>query len=487
MESKPLKELMEVRITKMKSLIEKGISPYPYSYNKQYTIKEIIDKYKDIEQESKDIVSTAARIITFRRMGKLSFIRIRDYSGEIQLMLRKDILKESYELLKYMDIGDFIGVKGNPIKTKTKELTILVKELQLLTKSIRPLPEKFHGLRDKELRYRKRYLDLIMNDESIKRFMLRSRIIQLIRKFLTEKGFIEVETPILQTIYGGAKARPFKTHLNSLDIDLYLRISPELYLKRLLVGGFDKVFEIGKNFRNEGIDHSHNPEFTMLELYWAYTDYNEMMKLTEELYKYIVQELYGTTVIEYKGKKLDFSTPWERLTMTEAIKKYAGIDIEKMSDEELFKEVKEKGIELEYKTRGHAIIALFEELVEDKLWGPVFITDHPIESTPLCKEHREKPNFIERFEPYIAGMEIGNAYSELNNPIKQKELLEKQAEMLKRGDEEANPYDKDFVEALEYGMPPAGGLGLGIDRMIMVLTNAESIRDVILFPFMKPE
>ena len=480
-EQKPLRELMDIRIRKMEKLREKGIDPYPYGYKKEFLIGELTEKGLGKE------ISTAGRIISLRRMGKLCFMHISDYTGRIQLMFRKDVLNESYELLELIDIGDHIGVKGELITTKTGELTIMVKDFTILAKSIRPLPEKYHGLRDKELRYRKRYLDLLTNPESVNRFITRSRIISLVREFMQKKGFIEVETPILQPVYGGARARPFKTHIHSLDMDIYLRISPELYLKRLLVGGFDKVFEIGKNFRNEGIDARHNPEFTMMEAYWAYVDYKDIMRLVEDLYEYVVKKIYGKTIIEYQGRKIDFKKPWKRMSMNEALREYAGIDVDSMSDEELFKEVDKHGIELEQKTRGAAILALFEELVEDKLWEPVFITDYPVESTPLCKDHRSKPGMIERFEPFIAGMEVGNAYSELNDPIRQRELLEKQAEMLKKGDEEANPYDKDFVEALEYGMPPAGGLGLGIDRMVMLLTNAPSIRDVILFPFMKPE
>ena len=474
--NEPINQLMKVRIEKMEELKKKGINPYPYSFNKKYVVSQLKKGMKNI--------STAGRIVSLRVMGKLSFLHLQDYSGRIQVMLRKDLLK-NYDILKYLDIGDHIGVKGDMIITKTGELTILANNLELLAKGIRPLPEKYHGLRDKELRYRKRYLDLIMNPDSKERFILRSKIIQLIREFMTKKGFIEVETPVLQAVYGGARARPFKTRLHSLDMDVFLRISPELYLKRIMVGGFDKIFEIGKNFRNEGIDSRHNPEFTLMEAYWAYSDYKDIMKLVENLYEFIVKKIYGKTRIVYKGKPLNFKTPWKRLTMKESLKKYADIDIDSLSDKELLKMVKNKG--LEAKNRGDAMVILFEELVEDKLWDPVFITDYPIESTPLCKEHRKKKGLIERFEPFIAGMEVGNAYSELNDPLKQKALLEKQAEELRRGDEEANPYDKDFIEALEYGMPPAGGLGLGIDRMIMVLTNAESIRDVIFFPFMKNE
>ncbi len=483
MSQKPLEELMNIRIKKMQELKSMGIDPFPYSFNKELLIGEIIKKYSTPKGQK---VATAGRIISMRKMGKLSFLHLQDYTGKIQVMLRKNVL-DNYELLKFVDIGDHLGVVGNMTKTKAGELTIDATHIEILSKSLRPLPEKYHGLKDKELRYRKRYLDLIMNPESLKVFVARSKIISLVRKFMVDKGFIEVQTPILQTIYGGARARPFKTHLHALDIDIYLRISPELYLKRLLVGGFDKVFEIGKNFRNEGIDARHNPEFTMLEAYWAYVDYNDIMKLVEDLYEFLVKSLHGKTKIEYQGKELDFSKPWKRLSIKEALRKYADLDVDSMKDEELLKHVEKLGLELPERTRGHAMLALFEELCEKQIWQPTFIIDYPIESTPLCKPHRKEKGLIERFEPFIAGMEVGNAYSELNDPIIQKELLEKQAELLKRGDEEANPYDKDFVEALEYGMPPAGGLGLGIDRMVMILTNQPSIRDVILFPFMKPE
>ena len=390
---------------------------------------------------------------------------------------------------KYIDTGDFIGASGIIMKTKRGEVSVLVKNLEILSKSLLPLPEKWHGIQDKEERYRKRYLDLIMNPSVKDVFDKRTKIIEAIREFLKSKDMIEVETPYLQSVYGGASAKPFKTKLNTLDMDLFLSISPELYLKRLIVGGYDKVFTISRNFRNEGIDRWHNPEFTMMEIYVAYADYNDMMNLFEEIYEYACKKVLGTTKIKFRDKTLDFKRPWKRMTMQEAIKKFAKIDIEKKSDKELVAFAKKNKIELKDNSWGWAVQGIFEHFCEDKIEQPTFILDHPLETTPLCKSHRYDKlcRLIERFEPFCMGAELGNAYSELNDPILQRSLLEEQQKALKKGDEEANPLDEDFINAIEIGMPPTGGMGLGIDRMIMLLTGQESIRDVLLFPFMRED
>ena len=482
--------LMQEKIRKLNELKEKGINPYPYTYDQSHHAADILSKYDTLKNEEKikDNVSVAGRIMTMRRMGKATFMHIQDETGKIQLYLRQDdIGKENYSLLKKLDIGDIIGVKGNVFRTKMGEISVYAKECTILTKSIRPLPEKFHGLQDPELRYRQRALDLIMNPEVREIFFKRSRIINLIRLFMEKKGFIEVEVPLLQTQYGGAKAKPFVTHINAWDMDMYLAISPELYLKRLLVGGFEKVYTLCKNFRNEGVDRTHNPEFTMIEFYMAYADYNTMMQLTEELFEFICKEMHGKTKIEYMGKPLDFTRPWKKITMNDSIKEYADIDVEKLSDDELKKKVKELKIDIGKFSRGKAVEALFEELVEEKLIQPTFIIDYPKESTPLTKVHRKNPELVERFEFFINGAEVGNAYSELNDPIVQRKLLEKQAKELSEGEEEAHPMDEEFVRSMEIGMPPAGGIGIGVDRLVMLMTGAHSLRDVILFPTMKPE
>ena len=426
--------------------------------------------------------------MTIRDMGKAAFATLQDYSGRLQFFISKnDVGDKQYDLFKKLDMGDIIGIEGFIFKTKTGEVTVNVKNFEILCKSLRPLPEKWHGLADPELIYRQRYLDLITNKEKRDIFVIRNKIISTVREFLTQKGFIEFETPTLQPIYGGANAKPFKTHHQALDMSIYLRISPEMYLKRLIVGGYEKVFEICKNFRNEGIDHTHNPEFTMLELYQAYTDYNGMMELCENLYEHVAKKILGTTKIKYQNQTIDVKKPWKRLTMVDAIKKYTNIgDITHLSDDEI-KDIM-RNYNIEYKgdwSRGLAIMLIFEYLVEEKLIQPTFITDMPQETTPLCKPHRKTPGLIERFEPFLNGWEVGNAYSELNDPILQKKLLKEQAERLRAGFEEAHPMDEDFITAMEYGMPPTGGLGLGIDRMIMLFTNQASIRDVIAFPTLK--
>jgi len=484
-------EIIEQRKRKIAELTKAKIMPYAYRFDKKDNSSDIQERYAKLkpDERTKDTVKTAGRVMTIRDLGNLAFSTIQDGYGKVQIVLQKEETSEKvFDFFKkYVDSGDFIGVEGIVFKTKRGETSILVKNIEILTKSILPLPEKWHGIQDKEERYRKRYLDLIVNPEVKKVFILREKIIEAIREFLKSKGFNEVDTPYLQTVYGGAEARPFKTHLNALDIDLFLSISPELYLKRLVVGGFEKVFTIARNFRNEGIDKWHNPEFVMMEVYQAYADYNDMMKLTEEIFEYTCKKVLGTTKIKVQGQEVDFKAPWKRMTMAEAIKKDAKIDVLEMSEKELSDFVKKNDIETKGKTWGWLVQGIFEHYCEKNLIQPTFITDHPKETTPLCKSHRKDDRLIERFEPFCLGAEIANAYSELNDPKKQRELLEGQQKELSKGNEEANPFDADFVNALEIGMPPTGGLGIGIDRMIILLTGSESIRDVIMFPFMKPE
>jgi lysyl-tRNA synthetase, class II len=483
-------EIVAGRLKKIKDLRELKINPYPYKYEPDANSKLIKEKYSKIKEEgeSKEVRKVAGRVMSIREFGKITFAVIRDSEGDLQITLREgDTPKEEMEFFKkYGDMGDFFGFEGKVIRTKRGELSILAKKLQLLSKSLLPLPDKWHGLEDKEERYRKRYLDLLMSPEIKEVFKKRERIVDSIREFLKNKEFNEIDTPYLQTIYGGAEARPFKTHLNALDIPLFLAISPELYLKRLIVGGFDKVFTIARNFRNEGIDRWHNPEFSMMEIYYAYADYNDMMVLLEEMVEYVAKKVLGTTKVKYGEHTIDFKAPWKRLTMAQAIKKYGEIDVLKMNDRELLEFVNNNRIECKGKSWGWLVAGIFEHYCEKNLIQPTFITDHPKETTPLCKAHREDERLIERFEPFCAGAELANAYSELNDPVKQKELLEEQAAMLKEGNEEANPYDSDFIEALSYGMPPTGGLGVGIDRLVILLTEQASIRDIIAFPFMKP-
>lgn len=477
------------RKQKLKNLFERGVEPYPYSFDKKNSAKELLEKHEKLKKEgkTKDKVSLAGRIMTLRVMGKAGFAHIQDETGKIQIYVREDeINKEDYKTFSKGDLGDIIGVEGTIFRTKLGELSVWVNKFKLLSKSLLPLPEKWHGLKDKEIRYRRRELDILSNPEVMEVFRKRSSILKAIREFLDSKGFLEVEIPTLQPVYGGAEARPFETHLNELDMKVYLSISPELYLKRLIVGGYEKVYTLCKNFRNEGIDRTHNPEFTTMECYRAYADYEGMMKLTEELYSYVAKKVFGTTKIKYQEKTFDLKTPWKRLSVKDGLKKYAEINVDKLSDKELFALVKKYNIQHEGELkRGNAILLLFEELVESKLDGPIFIIDYPKEASPLCKAKRGDPEFIEKFEPYINGWEMGNAYSELNNPEIQKSLLMDQVRQLKAGNAEAHPFDEDFVKSIETGMPPTGGLGLGIDRMIMLFTNSESIRDVILFPFMK--
>ncbi|MBU2634389.1 MAG: lysine--tRNA ligase [Nanoarchaeota archaeon] len=479
-------QLIHQRITKLEELRKLKIEPYPYSYKKTHNTEDILKLNLKTEEKLKDTIKLAGRITSLRVMGKASFGHLQDQTGKIQFYLRDEDIDNYNVFKKLIDIGDIIGITGNVFKTKKGETSIWITKFDLLTKALRPLPEKWHGLKDTELRYRQRYLDLIVNPEVKDTFLKRSQIIKTIREFFDKKGFVEVEIPTLQPVYGGANARPFKTHINAWDLDLYLSISPEIYLKKLVVGGLEKVYTICKNFRNEGVDRTHNPEFTMLESYQAYADYEETMELTESLYEYVAKKVLGTTKINYQGTIIDVKAPWERLTMYEALKKYLKVDIEKMNDMEIKKTLKKFDVEYFHYSKALAIDLLFS-VVGPKLIQPVHITDHPKESTPLCKLKRGNNELIERFESFANGWEMTNAYSELNDSILQTRLLEEQEKKGRGGDEEYHPMDKDFIRALEIGMPPTSGLGIGVDRMVMLLTNAKTIRDVIIFPTMRPE
>lgn len=480
-------EIMKIRREKLKELVDAGKNPFEkVKYDKTHSSVEIKENFDKMEGQE---VSIAGRMISRRIMGKASFCNLLDGVGTIQSYVKRDdIGEEDYALFKKYDIGDIIGIKGVVFKTQTGEISIHANSVELLAKSLNPLPEKYHGLKDQDLRFRYRYLDLIANPEVKNTFVVRSKIIKEVRNYLEERNFVEVETPILNTIAGGATARPFITHHNTLDIDMFMRIAPELYLKRLIVGGFERVFEIGRNFRNEGMDIKHNPEFSMMELYMAYADYHDMMDITEGIYSAICQNVLKTYKINYQGLELDLTPNWERLTMIEAVQKYVGIDFTESDVTKLYDSVKAKGLEVKgNETWGELLYLVFDEKVEEKLIQPTFITEYPIEVSPLAKKKASDPRLTERFEVFMAKMEMGNAYSELNDPIDQKERFMSQAKLREGGDEEAQMTDNDFVNALEYGMPPTGGLGLGLDRMIMLLTDNSSIRDVILFPTMKPK
>ncbi len=425
-----------------------------------------------------------------RNLGKLIFATIQDEKGRLQLVFQNEkTKKESFDLFKkYIDIGDFIGCDGIVMKTRAGEISVLVQNCFILSKSLLPLPEKWHGLKDEEERYRKRYLDLLMNSEIKEVFIKRTEIIGLIREFLNKKGFIEVETPILQPLYGGTNAKPFSTHLNVLDMKIYLRLAPELYLKRLVIGGFNRVYEIGKNFRNEGIDYMHNPEFTMVEWYEAYADYHKMMDTAEELCKFIAKKLAGGFTLKFRDREINLKGKWPRVKMIDAIKKHLKIDVMKMSEKKLEDFVKKNNIEYRGEAnKGILINAIFEKLVAEKLDGPVWIIDYPKEVSPLAKPHRKDKDFVERFECYISGKEIGDGWSEIIDPTEQRDRFEKEQKSMRKGNTEAHPFDEDFLHALEYGMPVCGGIGIGIDRLVMFFTNQSSIKDVILFPFMRPE
>ena len=483
-----LNQLMKVRRDKLEKLKQEGKNPYRITkFNRTHTSKQVKDNYDELE--GKD-VTVAGRLMAKRIMGKASFCHIQDSEGKIQSYVSiNELGEESYKEFKEYDIGDIIGITGFVFKTKTGEISIHAKAVTLLSKSLRPLPEKFHGLKDTDLRYRQRYVDLIMNPEVKETFVKRAEIIKEIRRFMNEKGYMEVETPILTTVATGDAARPFITHHNTLDLQMYLRIAPELNLKRLIVGGYDKVFEIGKNFRNEGMDIKHNPEFTNMEFYAAYQDYNDMMNTAEQLISTVAQNTLGTTTITYDGKEINLAPGWKKITMIDAIKDVTGVDFNTINtDEEAQAIAKEKGVEYEEikNTRGHIINEFFETFVEETLIQPTFIMDYPVEVSPLTKRKKEDPRLVERFELFIGGREYGNAYSELNDPIDQYERFVKQVEAKEKGDEEAGGMDEDFVNALEIGLPPTGGMGIGLDRLIMLLTNSASIRDVLFFPTMKP-
>lgn len=483
-----MNHLMQIRREKLVELQAQGKNPFEITkFNRTNTAGEIKANYEKFEQKD---VTVAGRIIAKRIMGKASFCTIQDSDEKIQSYVSiNDLGEESYKAFKTYDIGDIIGITGFVFKTRTEEISVHAKEVTLLTKSLRPLPEKFHGLKDMDLRYRQRYVDLIMNPEVKETFILRSKILKEIRKFMDEHGYMEVETPMLTTVATGDAARPFITHHNTLDLQMYLRIAPELNLKRLIVGGFDKVFEIGKNFRNEGMDIKHNPEFTNMEFYSAYEDYNDMMNIAEQLISTVAKNTLGTTNITYQGQEINLAPGWKKITMIDAIKEVTGVDFNTINtDEEAQALAKEKGVEYEEikNTRGHIINEFFETFVEETLIQPTFIMDYPVEVSPLTKRKKEDPRLVERFELFIGGREYGNAYSELNDPIDQYERFLKQVEAKEKGDEEAGGMDEDFVNALEIGLPPTGGMGIGLDRLIMLLTDSASIRDVLFFPTMKP-
>ena len=482
-----LSEVLRIRRDKLKELIDEGNNPYEImKYDRSSMSCDILDNFEKYEDKE---VSVAGRLMSKRVMGKASFCHIADRDGLIQGYVARDIIgEEPYKKFKKMDIGDIVGVKGTVFKTKTGETSIHVTEMTLLSKSLQPLPEKWHGLKDTDLRYRQRYVDLIVNPDVKKTFMLRSLINKEIRAFLDNRGYLEVETPVLNTISGGASARPFITYHNTLGIDMYLRIATELNLKRLIVGGLEKVYEIGRIFRNEGMDIKHNPEFTTIELYEAFTDYKGMMELTEDMISTVAEKVLGTTLVSYQGKEIELKKGWERITMMDSVKKYAGVDFTTvMTSEDAIALAASVGVEVEPgKSVGEAMYEVFDEKVESQLIQPTFILDYPVEVSPLAKRIPGNPQYTERFEFFINGTEFGNAFSELNDPIDQKERFEKQVEARENGDEEAGMMDTDYINALEYGMPPTGGLGIGIDRLVMLLTDSYSIRDVILFPTMKP-
>lgn len=487
--AKETNPLREERLRKLAELKEIGVDPYPHRFARTHTIGEVVERFAKLapaewtDQKAK----LAGRIMAFRRMGKASFLDIRDASSKIQAYANLDALNERYELLNRLDIGDFIGIEGPIFKTKRGELSCFIEDLQVLCKALQPPPEKWHGLKDIETRYRKRYLDLLFNKKVRQVFLIRSLIIAAMRRFLDEHGFLEVETPILQPIYGGAAARPFETYHHALDQKMYLRISDELYLKRLIIGGFERVYEIGKDFRNEGISTQHNPEFTQMECYQAYADYNDMMALTEEMIAQIAQEVLGTTKISYQGNEFLLTPPWRRLTLRKAILERTGIEIGSFrTKEELYQELEEQGLKIDRQpTWGKLVDEILSEYVEPSLIQPTFIIDYPLEISPLAKRKRDDSKSVERFEPFAGGIELGNAFTELNDPLDQQERFHQQEELRREGDEEAQAYDEDFLIALEYGMPPTGGLGIGIDRLTMLFTDSASIRDVILFPTLK--
>jgi lysyl-tRNA synthetase, class II len=483
-------DITQQKLNKLNALRAAGIEPYPYGYHRTHTTSEalaIIEQNKEtlLTQEFK--VNVAGRLISKRGMGKTAFMDLRDGSGKIQLFFRINNLGEKYNLLKEIDIGDILGAQGKLFLTRSGEPTVEVSDFTLLAKALQPLPEKWHGLSDVEKRYRQRYLDLISNPDAKKIFETRSKVVTAVRDFLNKRGFLEVETPILQPEAGGATARPFITHHNALDRDFYLRIALELHLKRLIIGGFDKVYEIGRVFRNEGIDFKHNPEYTLLETYEAYVDYQDVMKMVEEMVSGVCQQVTGSMKVEYNGQTIDFTPPWKRIDMRQAIIQYADLDFEKYPDTESLKaEMLRRGMQFDAsKARGKLIDEIVSTCVDPQLIQPTFLCDHPVDLSPLAKKKPGSEHLVERFEPYAAGMEIGNAFTELNDPIDQRQRFLQQMKEREAGDEEAQKMDEDFVLAMEHGMPPTGGLGIGIDRLVMLLTNQQSIREVILFPALR--
>ncbi len=479
-------EQVQIRQNKLQQLQELGIDPFGQRFDRSHFSRDIIDNFDELEGKE---VSICGRLMAIRGHGKTCFASVADFAGSIQIYVRQDMVAATeFAALKLWDIGDIIGARGEVFRTQKGEISVKVHSLTFLTKSLRPLPEKWHGLKDVEMRYRQRYVDLIVNPEVKDTFIIRSKIIRAIRRYLDDRGFLEVETPTLHTVAGGAAAKPFITHHNSLDMQMYLRIALELHLKRLIIGGMEKVYEIGRVFRNEGISIRHNPEFTLMELYEAYSDYEGMMELTENLISSVAKEVLGSDVITYQGQEIYLAAPWRRLSMLDAINEYAGIDFNAVADDEAARKLAEiHHIEVEKDaTKGHVINAFFEEMVEDKLIQPTFIIDYPIEISPLTKRKKDQPDFTYRFEAFIYGREVANAYSELNDPLDQRERFKAQMEERAKGNEEANETDEDFLLALDHGMPPTGGLGIGIDRLVMFLTDSASIRDVILFPTMRP-
>jgi len=489
-----LKELFLQRKKKLEDLKAEGFPPYPNTFRLSHSVEEINRLYGDKREEEfkglEERLSVAGRLMRLNNFGKAAFGHIQDRTGRIQGYFRRDqMTPKSFQVFSRLDIGDIVGIRGRLFRTRTGELTVLVEEAELLAKSFRPLPEKWHGLTDLETRYRQRYVDLIVNPHCREIFIVRSRTVDFLRRFLTQRGFLEVETPMMQPIPGGATARPFKTHHHTLDMDLYLRVAPELYLKRLVVGGMERVFEINRNFRNEGISTQHNPEFTMLEFYQAYATYRDLMDLTEAMFSSLAQEIKGQMSLQYQGTRIDFQPPWKRLSIREGLIAYGELKEEDLQDrEKLLVYGKNLGLELKgNEPRGKIWVDLFEKLAEPHLLQPTFVTEYPIEDSPLARRNDQKPEFVDRFELYIFGREIANAFSELNDPQDQKSRFLEQAKAKARGDEETGLVDEDYVRALEYGMPPAAGEGIGIDRLVMLLTDSPSIRDVILFPQMRPE
>ena len=492
MSHEELNDQLLVRREKMQHMLDAGKDPFGKRFERTHLSREIVDSFngfskEELEEKGEEVV-VAGRIMTKRGKGKAGFAHIQDLGGQIQIYVRKDAIgEEAYEEFLHADLGDIIGIKGTVFKTQVGELSIKAKEFTFLTKALRPLPDKFHGLKDVEERYRKRYVDLITNEESRRTFIERSKIIQAMRRYLDDNGYLEVETPMMHSIAGGASARPFVTHHNALDMTLYMRIAIELHLKRLIVGGLEKVYEIGRVFRNEGTSTRHNPEFTMIELYEAYADYNDIMDLTENLIAHIAKEVKGTTVVQYGEYEVDLTPRWKRIHMVDAVKEATGVDFwQQMTKEEAQSLAKEHGIEVtEHMEFGHIVNEFFEQKVEETLIQPTFIYGHPVEISPLAKKNAEDPRFTDRFELFIVGREHANAFTELNDPIDQKQRFEAQLREKELGNDEAHEMDEDFIEALEFGLPPTGGLGIGVDRLVMLLTNSPSIRDVLLFPYMR--